>query len=379
MGKSSMKTPKKILIVGAGLTGITLAERFASSGNKILIVEKRNHIGGNCYDFKNKDGILIHKYGPHIFHTNYKEVWDYSSQFTQWIPYQHKVLGFVDGKLVPIPFNLNTLYELLPKQAENLEKKLIERFGYGKRIPILSLKKTKDKDLKFLADFIYRKIYLNYTQKNWGKKPEEIDFSITARVPILINRDDRYFQDRRQGIPKRGYTKMFERMLENKNIELKLNTDYKAIKNKIKYDLLFYTGPIDEFFNYKYGKLEYRCLKIKFKTLKKKEYQPAAVVNYPDLKYKFTRITEFKKLTQQKSSKTTIGFEYPGRKGFMAWPFLDKKTKKIYKKYWQEAEKLKEKNIYFAGRLAEYKYYDMDDAIKNSLDLFKLTQIRLKP
>jgi len=361
------------IIIGAGFVGSVLAERIANKLNKkVLIIEKRNHIGGNCYDFKDENGIIVHKYGPHIFHTNYKEVWDYLSQFTGWIPYQHKVLGFIDGKFVPIPFNLNSLYELMPlKLAKKLEEKLINNFGYNKKVPILELRKTKDKDLKFLADFIYEKVFLHYTEKQWGIKPEEMDPLVTARVPVVISRDDRYFQDKYQGIPKSGYTKLFERMLENKNIEIQLNTDFKRIENNIKYDIMFYTGPIDEFFDYKFGKLDYRCLKIKFKTLNKESYQPVSVINYPDLKYKFTRITEFKKLTQQKHKKTTIGFECSGKEGFMAWPFLDEKNKTIFKKYWQEAKKLKKENIYFVGRLAEYRYYDMDDAVKNSLDLFK--------
>jgi len=361
---------KNVLIVGAGITGITLAERFASKRNKVLIIEKRNQIGGNCYDFKNKAGILVHKYGPHIFHTNFKEVWDYLSKFTEWLPYEHKVLGFIDGKFVPIPFNLNSLYKLFSEEkVKKLEDKLIKKYGFNKKIPILELKKTNDKDLKFLANFIYRKIYLNYTQKQWGKKPENIDPRVTARVPIIISRDDRYFQDKYQGIPKEGYTKMFEKMLKNKDIKVILGTDYKKIKNKIKFDIMFYTGPIDEFFNYKFGKLEYLCLKIKFRNLNKENYQPAAVVNYPDLKYPFTRITEFKKLTQQRYKKTSIGIEFPGKEGFMAWSVLDEKNKKIFKKYLQEAKKLKKKNIYFTGRLAKYKYYNMDDVIKNTLDL----------
>lgn len=361
----------KILIIGAGITGITLAERLASKGEKVLIIENRNHIGGNCYDFKNKAGILVHKYGPHLFHTEYKEVWDYLSKFTEWIPYEHKVLGFVCGKYVPIPFNLNTLYGLLPQKAELLEKKLIEHFGPDRKIPILDLKKTEDKDLKFLADFIYRKIYLDYNQKQWGKKPEEMDASVSARVPVLVNKDDRYFQDKYQAIPKQGYTKMFEQMLKNKNIEVKLKSNYNSIKSKIKYDALFFTGAIDDFFNYKFGKLEYRYVKIKFKTLNKADYQPSTVVNYPDLKHAFTRITEFKKITHQKNKKTTIGIEFPGKEGFMAWPFLDGKNQEIFKKYQKEAEKLKKQNIYFAGRLAEFKYYDMDDAFKNALEVFQ--------
>ena len=362
----------RILIVGAGITGITLAERFASYGKDVLIVEKRNHIGGNCFDCKNDNGILIHKYGPHIFHTNHKEIWEYLSKFTGWIDYQHKVLGFIDGKYVPIPFNLNTLCELLPKKlSEKLERKLVNEFGCNKKVPILELKKRNDSDLKFLADFIYEKVFLHYTEKQWGLKPEEIDSLVTARVPVVISSDDRYFHDKYQGIPKYGYTKMFKRMLQNENIVIRLNTNYKYIKDKIKYDIMFYTGSVDEFFDYKYGKLEYRCLRIDLKTFNREDYQLAAVVNYPDLKHLFTRITEFKKLTQQKHKKTTIGKEFVGGEGFVSWPILNKKNRTIFQKYWQEIEKLKNKNVYFIGRLAECKYYDMDDAVKNVLDRIK--------
>ncbi len=370
---------KKVLIVGAGITGITLAERFAAKNNSVLLIEKRNHIGGNCYDYRDKNGIFVHKYGPHIFHTNYKEVWDYLSKFTSWLPYKHKVLGFIDKKYVPIPFNLKTLKELLPKEkSEKLEKKLKEKYGFGNKVSILELKKTKDKDLKFLADFIYKKVFLNYTKKQWGKKPEEIDKEITSRVPVVISFDDRYFHDKFQGIPKEGYTKMFERMLESKNIQVKLNTDYKEIKNKLSYDLMFYTGPIDEFFNYKYGKLKYRYFRFKIKTIKKEFYLPAAVVNYPN-NYKFTRITEFKKFypdVKTKKEKTVIGYEYPGEEGYMGWPFLDKENLKKFKRYQKESEKLKK--IQFVGRLGEFKYYDMDDAVKNALDLFKKIYAKTK-
>lgn len=366
----------KILIIGAGITGITLAERFAFYGKEVSIAEKRDHIGGNCYDFKDNSGILVHKYGPHIFHTNHKKVWEYLSRFTNWINYQHKVLGFIDGKLVPIPFNLNTLHELLPKKlSEKLEKKLINEFGYNKKIPILELKKNNDGDLESLADFIYEKVFLHYTEKQWGLKPEEIDFLVTARVPVVISCDDRYFQDKYQGIPKDGYTKMFERMLQNENIEIKLNTNYKHIKDKIKYDIIFCTCPIDEFFDYKYGKLEYRCLRINFKTFNQENYQSVAVVNYPDLKHPYTRITEFKKLTQQKHEKTVIGKEFIGNEGFMAWPVLNRENKNIFQKYWQKTKQLNNKNIYFIGRLSEYKYYNMDDAVKNVLDRLKKLEI----
>lgn len=359
------------IIIGAGLSGVVIAERIATQLNeKVLIIEKRINIAGNCYDYEDENGILIQEYGPHIFHTDYKDVWNYISQFTDWIRYQHKVLGFIDGKHVTIPFNLNTLYGLMPlKLAERLEEKLIGNFGYNKKVPILELKKIKDKDLKYLADFIYEKIFLHYSEKQWGLKPEDIDFSVTARVPVIISRDDRYFQDKYQGIPKEGYTKLFEKMTQNKNIEVQLEIDFKDIRDKLKYKKMFFTGAIDEFFDYKFGKLDYRYVNIDFQTLNIENYQSAAVVNYPN-DYNYTRITEFKKFSMSKSKYTTIGIEYPGNRGFMAWPVLNERNNEIFQKYWKEAEKLKEKNIYFIGRLAEYKYYDMDDAVVNSLKMF---------
>jgi len=359
------------IIIGTGISGTVIAERIATQLNeKVLIIEKRNHIAGNCYDYKDENGILIQKYGPHIFHTDYKDVWNYLSQFTDWIYYQHKVLGFIDGKYVPIPFNLNTLYRLMPlKLAERLEEKLINNFGYNKKVPILEFKKIEDKDLSYLANFVYEKIFLHYSEKQWGLKPEDMDSSVTARVPVIISRDDRYFQDKYQGMPKEGYTKLFEKMLQNKNIKVRLETDFKDIRNKLKYKKIFYTGPIDEFFDYKFGKLDYRYVNIVFQTRNIEKYQPAAVVNYPN-DYDYTRITEFKKFNMNRSKQTTIGIEYPGNSGFMAWPLLDERNKEIFQKYWQETEKLKKENIYFVGRLAEYKYYDMDDAIINSLRVF---------
>ena len=360
------------IIVGSGFSGSVIAERIANILNKkVLVIEKRNHIGGNCYDCYDENGILIHKYGPHIFHTDYKEVWDYLSQFTEWVYYQHRVLGFIDGKFVPIPFNLNTLYVLFPQcLANRLEEKLINHFGYNERKSILELKKVEDNDLKFLADFIYEKVFLHYTQKQWGLKPEEIDPLVTERVPIVISRDDRYFQDRYQGMRREGYTKMFERMLEHKNIEVQLNTDFKDVKDKLNYRALFYTGPIDEFFGYKFGRLDYRCVNIDFQTFDIDSFQPASVVNYPN-DYDFTRITEFKKFMPNKTSKTTIGIEYPGKDGFPAWPVFDNKNQAIFQMYWLEAENLKKENIYFVGRLAEYKYYDMDDVVKRALEVFE--------
>lgn len=364
---------KKILIIGAGISGITLAERFASDNNEVTIIEQRKHIGGNCYDLKNKSGIVIQKYGPHIFHTKYKEVWQYLSRFTNWIQYQHKVLGYIDNQYIPIPFNLNSLHILFPeKMAAQLEKKLIKIVGRNKKMMILDFLKSRDADLKKLAEFIYKKVFLEYTSKQWGLKPHQIDPSVTARVPIIISRDNRWFFDRYQGIPKNGYTEMFKKMIKKKSIKIKLNSNYHKTKVTKKSDIQIYTGAIDRYFNYKFGKLDYRHVKMKFQTLKKTSYQPAAVVNYPSSKFPFTRITEFKKLTSQKSSLTTIGKEYPGTKGFMAWPVNNDKNRKRYQRYKKEAMKLKRDGIYFLGRLAEFKYYNMDDAVKNSIDFYKM-------
>ncbi len=359
------------VIIGAGLAGSVMAERIATHLNKkVLVIEKRNHIGGNCYDFVDDNEILVHKYGPHIFHTNYKEVWDYLSQFTEWEYYQHKVLGFIDGKYVPIPFNLNTLYQIFPEGlASRLEEKLINTFDYNTRVSIFNLIKIEDNDLKFLSDFIYNKIFLHYSEKQWGLKPEEIDHKVIARVPVVISRDDRYFQDKYQGIPKEGYTKILERMLQNKNIEIWFDTDFNNVKDRLSYKVMFYTGPIDEFFDYKFGKLEWRCVNMELITLDIERFQPEAVVNYPN-DYDFTRITEFNKFTRKRNQKTTIGVEYPGNEGFVAWPLLDRKNKDVFEQYKREAEKLKKEDIYFLGRLAEYKYYDMDDVVKKALEVF---------
>jgi len=367
-----MKDNKEILIVGAGISGITLGEKLAKKGYKIIIIDRRSHIGGNCYDFINEDGILAHEYGPHIFHTGDKGVWDYLSRFTQWRKYEHKVLGYIDGKYVPIPFNLNSLGALFPlEKARRLEKKLIDVFGLGGKVPILELKKSDDNDLKELADYIYEKVFLHYNEKQWGLRPEEIDPAVSGRVPVFVSCDDQYFQDKYQGIPIQGYTEMFAKMIANDNMQVLLNTDLNDFGDIGGFDAVFYTGPIDEFFNYKHGKLDYRSIKMEFKTCDWESYQPAAVVNYPN-DNNYTRITEFKKLTGQKNEKTAIGFEYPGTAGFLAYPVLNERNKEIYLEYKREADNLADKGIYFVGRLAEYKYYDMDDAISNVLNFFDI-------
>ncbi|MGF7119165.1 UDP-galactopyranose mutase [Methanobacterium oryzae] len=376
------------IIIGAGLAGIVLAERISTIlDRKVLIIEKRDHIGGNCFDYYNNEGILVHKYGPHIFHTESKEVWNYLSNFTKWNEYQHKVLGYIDGKKVPIPFNLNTLKELLPKKSTVIKDKLIEKFGFNIKVPILDLRETKEKDLKFLANFVYEKVFFNYTKKQWGMKPEGLDPSVTARVPVYISKDNRYFQDKYQGMPKKDYTAIFEKMLRNENIKIMLNTSFKDVisidfeKNKIYFQdhefkgKLIFTGKIDEFFNYKFGELPYRSLKFDFETLNKEYFQEVGTVNYPN-DHDFTRITEFKHLTRQKHPKTTIVKEYPQvhdrnvqGKDIPYYPIPKKENEELYAKYKEEAGKWD--NIIFVGRLAEYKYYNMDIVVSRALNIFK--------
>ena len=374
------------IVVGSGFSGAVIAERIANVLNqKVLIIEKRNHIGGNCYDYRDENNIIVHKYGPHIFHTDYKEVFDYLSNFTDWHIYHHKVLAFVDGKKIPLPFNLNSIYEVFPQElAKRLEVKLIEKYGYGAKIPLLELLKEEDQDLKFLANYAYKKIYKNYTMKQWGLKPEEINPQVTARVPIYISRDNRYFTDKYQVVPKDGYTKIFERMLNHPNIKIMLNTDFKEVifidfENKKIYFLgqefkgkLIFTGMIDELFNFKYGILPYRSLDLRFETIEQEYYQEAPVINYPN-DYDFTRITEFKHIHPVKSDKTTILKEYP--KAYQPnvdipyYPVFTKENQALYNKYKEEADKFE--NLVLVGRLAEYRYYDMDDVVKRALEVFE--------
>ncbi|MBC7101554.1 UDP-galactopyranose mutase [Methanothermobacter tenebrarum] len=372
------------IIVGAGLAGSVMAERIANIlDEKVLVIERRNHIGGNCYDEIDKTGIIIHKYGPHIFHTNYRDVFKYLSQFTEWREYQHYVLGFIDGKLAPLPFNLNTLHKLLPESlAKPLEKKLLKKYNYGERIPILKLLKEDDRDLKFLANYIYEKVFLNYTIKQWGLKPDEIDGKVTERVPILLSRDNRYFQDKYQGVPQDGYTKMIQNILDHENIKIMLNTSHEEILQIKKDKILFmdkkyngkviFTGKIDELFNYRYGRLPYRSLDLKFKKLDQEWYQEAATINYPN-DYDFTRITEFKHIHPAETKKTIILKEHPQEhiegKNEPYYPILTPENQETYKKYKKLAEN--HRNLVLLGRLAEYRYYNMDEIVKRAFKVFE--------
>jgi len=364
------------LVVGAGFSGCILAERIATNLKKnVLVIDKRDHIAGNAYDFYDDHRILVHKYGPHIFHTNSKIVWDYLQSFAVWRKYEHKVLAEVEGKKVPIPFNLNSIDCLFPKEkAKYLKFLLIKEFGLNKKIPILKLCESKNLEVRKLSDFIFDKIFLGYTIKQWGLTPKEIDPSVTSRVPVFISRDNRYFQDTYQGIPREGYTEMFRKIISNTRIKVILNTDFKNILNSdIKFNKLIYTGPIDEYFDFIHGELPYRSLDFKFYSYKQKHFQETGQVNYPN-NFQYTRISEFKYFTGQNSNSTTIAYEFPQ-------PFIRKKNEpyypipasynyEIYNKYKLEAEKIKQ-NVKFVGRLAEYKYYNMDQVIARALMVFE--------
>ncbi len=373
------------IVVGSGFAGSTIAERIANVLNKkVLIIEKRTHIGGNCFDIKDENDIIIHKYGPHLLHTDHEKIFHYLSNFTEWDIYHHEVLAFIDGKKVPIPFNFNTLDKLFPLAlSQKLQNKLLEKFKLNEKVPILELKKINDKDIQLLAQYIYEKVFLNYTIKQWGYKPEEIDPNVTARVPVFIGRDNRYFNDKYQAVPKLGYTKIFERMLNNPNIKLLLNTDFREV---LKVDLnskkiyflgqnfkgkLIFTGMIDELFNYRFGKLSYRSLNLEFKKIDKTYFQEVAIVNYPN-DYDFTRITEFKHIHKVETKKTTILYEYPKtcqENDIPYYPLFTKESIEEFNKYKELSEKFE--NLVLVGRLADYKYYNMDDIVKRALEVFE--------
>jgi len=365
----------KNLIVGCGLSGVVLAERIATlKQENVLIIDRRNHIGGNIFDYKDEEtGITVHKYGPHIFHTNNKEVWDYLSQFTDWHPFMYRVKAVIDGIEVNIPFNLDSLYKVFPQTlAEKLEVKLIEKFGFNKKIPILELRKTNDDDLEFLAEYIYQKVFLGYTIKQWGVKPEDLDSTVSGRIPVFISRDNRYFQDKYQAIPLKGYTDMVKQILNNPLVKVELNTDFKNICNEITFDRLFYSGAIDEFFNYEYGELPYRSLDIILRTYDYEYFQSGPQINYPE-NYDYTRSVEYKYYLDEKSKKTIVSYEYPcsfiDKKNERYYPIPDNENQNLYNTYLEKAKLLK--NIYFVGRLGDYKYYNMDQTVYRALQLFK--------
>lgn len=372
------------IIIGCGFAGAVVAQKMAEKGKKVLILEKRGHIGGNCYDENDEHGILIHKYGPHIFHTNSKEVYDYLSKYTKWYDYSHEVVANLNGTFIPVPFNLNTLKIVYGEEkAQKLREKLIDQYGYGTRVPILKLRENTDEDIRAIADFVYENIFLKYTMKQWGQTPEQIDPAVTGRVPVLISEDNRYFQDKYQGMPLEGFTLLFENMLSQEGITVRLNTDAKQVlafkEDGIYFEdtkfegKIVYTGPIDELFDCKYGRLPYRTLRFDMTYLDEEDYQPKAVVNYT-VSEDFTRITEFKKLTGQKAEGTTIMKEYPlaytGKAGEIPYYAISNEDNiNMYNKYVELIKKYD--NMYLLGRLAEYKYYNIDGIVEKALNLAK--------
>ncbi len=360
------------LIVGAGISGAVLARNIAENIDEhVLIIDKRDNLGGNCYDYKDNNGITIHKYGSHIFHTNNERVWTFLKRYSDFNTYMHKVYALIDGIETTIPFNLAALYELFPVSlAYKLEKKLLKQFGYNSKLPILELEKCEDIDLNFLYEFIYEKVFLNYTIKQWGKTPVEIDKSVTGRVPVFISKDSRYFQDKYQGIPLFGYSKMIDKLLNHKNIEIKTQTDYIKIKNN-KFKRIFYTGSIDEFFDYKFGILPYRSVSFKLEEHNVPYYQKNSVVNYPN-NYDFTRIHEYKYYLNETTNKTVIAKEYSTNfhigKNERYYPILNNENTELYEKYKQHAKNFD--NVWFLGRLGDYKYYNIDTAIIRAFECF---------
>jgi UDP-galactopyranose mutase len=365
-GFSEQTRPGKVeafdyLIVGAGFAGSVLAERLArGSGKQVLLVDRRPHIGGNAYDHYDDAGILVHKYGPHIFHTNSKEIFDYISRFTEWRHYQHKVLASVEGQLVPIPINLDTINRLYGLDLNSLQ---VEEFLAARAEPRERIRTSEDIVVSKVGRDLYEKFFRGYTRKQWGLDPSELDPQVTARVPTRTNRDDRYFTDEYQSMPRHGFTRLFGNLLDHPNIRILLNTDYRDVKEAIPYRELIYTGPVDEYFEFRYGKLPYRSLEFRHETLNQPQYQPVAVVNYPN-DYAFTRVTEFKHLTGQEHPKTSIVYEYPQAEGDAYYPIPRQENAAIYQQYQELAEA---SGVHFVGRLATYKYYNMDQVVAQAL------------
>ncbi|MDQ3626104.1 MAG: UDP-galactopyranose mutase [Verrucomicrobiota bacterium] len=353
------------LIVGAGYAGSVLAERLArDAGKKVLIVDRRSHIAGNAYDHYDAAGILVHKYGPHIFHTKSQEIFEYLSQFTKWRKFEHRVRADVDGKLLPIPINLdtvNTLYGL------NLDSAGLEQFFASVAEKVENIRTSEDVVVSTVGRDLYEKFFRGYTRKQWGLDPSELSSQVTARIPVRTNRDDRYFSDAFQYMPLHGFTRMFENMLDHGNITIQLDTDYRDVKD-VPYREMIYTGPIDEYFDYRYGKLPYRSLEFRHETHDQPVFQPAPVVNYPN-DYDYTRVTEFKYLTGQEHEKTSIVYEYPQAEGDPYYPIPRPQNAELNSKY--QALVNDTPGLYFVGRLASYKYYNMDQVVGQALTLYR--------
>ena len=371
-----------VIVIGAGTAGCTVARKLAEQGKRVLILEKKDHIAGNCYDATDEHGVLIHVYGPHIFHTSKENVYEFLSRFTDWYEFRHEVVANVYGQYMPVPFNLHTLKAAYGEErAEQLEEKLVAVYGMGTKVPILDLMNHEDADLQMIGKFVYDNIYVYYTMKQWGKKPEEIDPAVTARVPVNISYDNGYFADKYQGVPLHGFTSMFEKMVEHENITVELGAEAKDVlrveNGKVLYqgvafsgDVIF-TGPIDEFFDCKYGRLPYRTLDFVFEYYEQDDFQGHSVVNYT-IDQDYTRITEYKYLTGQKCKGTTISKEYPsaytGEAGQIPYySIANEENHALFEKYKAEVEEIP--NFHLLGRLAEYQYYNIDVMVEKAMEL----------
>lgn len=371
------------VVIGAGFAGATVARQLAEAGMAVLVVEGRGHVGGNAYDCTDEAGVLIHKYGPHIFHTQHKRVFDFLSRFTAWREYQHRVVANVHGQLMPVPFNLTSLDIAFEGRATALAEKLEKTYGKERKVTILELRQSKDPDLSELADYVYENIFKTYTMKQWDQKPEDIDPNTTARVPVFISRDDRYFQEPYQGMPQDGYTALFEKLLDHEKIELRLNTDAQEVLTLTQVGTtlvdgeafkgpIVYTGAVDDLFERRFGRLPYRTLDFVFETLPMEWYQTHGTVNYT-VDQPFTRITEFKHLTgQELPKKTTIMKEfskaYTGEEGQIPYyAIINPENKALYQRYADLAGEYQ--NLHLLGRLAEYQYYNMDAIVLRALEL----------
>ncbi|MFB8928105.1 UDP-galactopyranose mutase [Xanthomonas arboricola pv. juglandis] len=356
------------LIIGAGFAGSVLAERLAAGlGKRVLVVDRRPHIGGNAYDFHDDAGVLIHRYGPHIFHTNAQRIVDYLSNFTQWRPYEHRVLAQVGEQQVPIPINMTTLNRLYGLQLTTEED--AAAFLASRAEPVADIQTSEDVVINQVGRELYETFFQGYTRKQWGLDPSQLDKSVTSRVPTRTNDDDRYFTDTFQQMPLHGYTRMFERMLDHPNIKVMLNTDYREIRDELDYDQLVYSGPVDEYFDYCYGKLPYRSLRFEHSTVDQEHFQSVATVNYPAEDVAYTRITEYKHLTGQQHPKTSLTHEYPSAEGDPYYPIPRAENAELYRRYERLAAETP--NVTFLGRLGTYKYYNMDQVVGQALALFK--------
>ena len=355
-----MKTD--VLVVGAGFAGSVVAERLARAGNRVHVIDKRPHVGGNVYDECDEHGVLIHRYGPHIFHTNARRIVDYLSNFTEWRPYEHRALAHVDDQLLPIPINLDTVNKLYSMSLDEEEVKAFFERVREKRTPVLT---SEDVVVGAVGRDLYEKFFKNYTRKHWGLDPSQLSAGVAARVPVRTNRDDRYWTDEFQGVPLHGYTRMFEAILDHRNISVELGVDFHEIRERVRAAHLVHTGPIDAYFDYRFGRLPYRSLRFEHEHLPNVPLcQPVATINYPN-EHDYIRVTEFKHLTGQEHPGTSIVREYPQSEGDPYYPVPRPENEALYKRYQSLA--VREKNVTFVGRLSQYRYYNMDQVVGAAL------------